>query len=92
MGEPSLTPALLGILGAMAVGLLGIAGAMFLKIFRSPESERADLATQLLAQRRDHHGLSENVAVLSNEVKHLGEIMRSLAEEVKWLREQRRRA
>ena len=83
MEGASLTPALVGVLGGIATGLLAIAGAMFLKIFKSPLETQGEFSLELRAQREDHTELAANVAVLSNEVKHLADNVKALGEEVK---------
>ena len=38
--EPSITPALVAVLGSIGVGLMGIAAAMFFRIFKSPRASK----------------------------------------------------
>lgn len=79
---------------SIGIGLVGIAGAWFLSIFKSPKEVGTELAiavdklrNELAQQKTDHHVLARSNDVLANEVKHLGESVRTLASEVKFLRD-----
>lgn len=86
--EVSLAPALLAVIGSIAVGLMSIAAAMFFRLFRSPKEDN-DMLTHALGKlgekveknANDHHDLSRNVAVLATEVRHLAENVERLGNE-----------
>lgn len=79
---------------SIGVGLLSIAGVWLLSIFKSPKEVGVELAvavdklrSELSQQKHEHHTLARSNDVLANEVKHLGESVRTLAGEVKCLRD-----
>lgn len=82
---PNLLPAFVTVVGSIGVGLIGIAAAMFMRIFKSPRETNDDLASEIGKLRSDHHQLANNTAVLSNEVRHLSDNVKTLGEEVKSL-------
>lgn len=92
--EPSITPALVAVLGSIGVGLMGIASAMFFRIFKSPKEESEDIARALqkvgdkVDKNADDHGrLATNVAVLANQVGTLSDNVKTLGVKVEnmWL-------
>lgn len=92
--EPSITPALVAVLGSIGVGLMSIGAAMFFKMFKSPKEESADLTQRIenvvlkVEKNADDHGrLATNVAVLSSQVGTLAENVKTLGTKVEnmWL-------
>lgn len=92
--EPSITPALVAVIGSVGVGLMSIAAAMFFRIFKSPKEESAELTQRIenvvirVEKNADDHGrLATNVAVLSSQVGTLAENVKTLGVKVEnmWL-------
>ena len=92
--EPSITPALVAVLGSIGVGLMGVAAAMFFRIFKSPQQESADITRRLegvvakVDKNYDDHGrLATNVAVLASQVGTLSDNVKTLGVKVEnmWL-------
>lgn len=92
--EPNITPALIAVLGSIGVGLIGIAGAMFMRIFKSPLQQNEDLtraltkvADKVEKNMEDHGELAMSVAVLSHQVGTLSDNVKTLGVKVEniWL-------
>ena len=92
--EPSITPALVAVLGSIGVGLMGIAAGMFFRIFKGPKEQNDDLANRIenvfvrVEKNADDHGrLATSVAVLASQVGTLSDNVKTLGVKVEnmWL-------
>jgi hypothetical protein len=92
--EPNITPALIGVIGSIGVGLMMIGSAMFFKIFKGPAAQNDDLARIItkIGDKVERHGedraeLATNVATLTVEVNHLSKNVERLSNEVMYMRQ-----
>jgi hypothetical protein len=79
-------------LGSVGIGMISLASAHAFRTMKSPKESNQELSealdslrAQLGKQRDEHFNLSTATAVLSAEVRHLGENVGRLASEVKIL-------